>query len=101
MGVLRTAELAKPRVLRPNGSVIEPRRNGMRQLDVACLILQHVRSSALQDPGAAAGESRGVASRRDPVASGFDADKPHRTIVEEAIEHADPIAAAAHARNDD
>src|SRR5262245_30784982 len=39
MGVLRTTEIAEPRMLRPDGGVIEAGRNGMRQLDIARLVL--------------------------------------------------------------
>ena len=72
----------------------------MRQLDVAVLVLQHERARALQHAGAAAGEARRVPPADDRLAAGLDADQPHVAVVEERVEDADRVAAAADARDD-
>ena len=72
----------------------------MRQLDVAVIVLQDEGARALQDAGAAAGEPRRVAARRNPLAAGLDADQPHARIVDERVEDADGVAAAADAGDD-
>src|SRR5205823_2128273 len=55
MRVLGTSERSQPGVLRPDGRVIEARRDGVRRLNVAVLILQNEGAGSLQDAGAAAG----------------------------------------------
>ena len=64
-----------------------------------CCVLQHERARALQHARGAAGEARGVTSRPDRFAAGFDADQPHVAIVDERVEDADRVAAAADARD--
>ena len=71
----------------------------MRELDVAVLVLQHEGARPLQHAGAAAGEPRRVAAARDALAAGFDADQPHVAIVDERVEDAHRVAAAADARD--
>ena len=66
-GVLGAPEIAQPRVLGPDGCVIESGRDRVRPLDVAVLVLQHVGARALQDAGAAAREARRVPARHDAV----------------------------------
>src|SRR5437016_14324964 len=69
----------------------------MRRLDVAVLILEHERPGSLQHAGAAAGEPCGMTAADDPLASRFDADEPHVTVVEERVEDAHGVTAAADA----
>ena len=100
VGVLRAAEIAQPRMLGSDGGVVETCGDRMRQLDVASLVLQHERARALQHAGAATGKPCRVASRRDALSTGLDANQPDVAVVEERIEDADGIAAAANARHD-
>ena len=95
----RRARLAQPRVLGADRGVVEAGRHRMRRLDVAVLVLQHERARALQHAGDAAREARGVTARRDRLAAGLDADQPHLRVVDERIEDADRVAAAADARD--
>ena len=60
-------------------------------------ILQHERARALQHAGGAARESRRVTARADRFAAGLDADQAHVAIVDERVEDADRVAAAADA----
>ena len=68
--------------------------------DVAVLVLQDERSRSLQDAGRAAGEAGRVASRLDRLAARLDADQPHRLLLDEGVEEADGVAAAADACDD-
>ena len=98
--VLGAAERAEPRVLGADRGVVEPRRDRMRELDVPVLVLQDERARSLQHAGAPAGEARRVAPAGDLVAAGFDADQTHGAVVDERVEDADRVAAAADARDD-
>src|SRR6478672_2775105 len=99
MGVLRTTEIAEPRMLRPDGCVIEAGRNGMCQLDVPRVVLQYEGSRSLENTCTAARESCRMAARRDFLAARFDADQSHGLVVEEAVEDADGVTAATDARD--
>ena len=52
-------------------------------------------------PGAPARESRRVIAGRNAAAAGFDADEPHARVVDERVEQAHRVAAAADAGDDD
>ena len=93
----RAAVLAQPRVLRADRGVVEAGGNGMRQLDVAVGVLQDPGARALQHAGRAAREPCGVPARPDRFPAGFDADQLHAAIVDERVEDADGVAAAADA----
>ena len=101
VGVFGAAEIAQPRVLGSDRGVVETGGDRVRQLDVARLVLQHERARALQHARAAAGKACGVASRCDALAAGLDADQSNVAVVEEAVEDADRVAAAADAGDDD
>src|SRR5688500_19364690 len=73
----------------------------MRQLDVPGVVLQDERARALEHAGAAAGKARRVAPWGDPLAACFNPDQPHARIVDEAVEDANGVAAAAHTGDDD
>ena len=73
----------------------------MRRQNVAGLVLQHQAARAVQHAGRAAGESRGVIAGRDAAAAGLDADQSHALVVDERVEDAHRIAAAADAGDDE
>ena len=100
MGILRAPDGPQPGVLRPNRRVVEPCGNRMGQLDIAVLVLQHERARALEHARAAAGKPRGVPAADNLLAARLHADQAHLTIVDERIEDADRVAAAADARHD-
>ena len=83
-------------MLRADRGVIESGGNGVRQLDVAVEILQHIGARALEHARRAAGKPRRVTSRRERFAAGFDANQAHAGIRNERVEDAERIAAAAH-----
>src|SRR5439155_26678684 len=84
--VLGPSNPPQPRVLGTDCGVVETRRHGMRQLDVAILVLQHERARALQDAGAAPGEARGVSAARNLFTPRLDADEPYARVVQKGIE---------------
>ena len=100
MGILRAPDGPQPGVLGPNRRVVEARGNRMGQLDIAVLVLQHERARALEHARAAAGKPRGVPAADNLLAARLHADQAHLTIVDERIEDADRVAAAADARHD-
>ncbi len=68
----------------------------MRVLDLAVLVHQQIGAVAVQHAGAAAG-NRGGVQLRQAVARGFDAEDLDRGIVEERMEQAHRVGAAADA----
>ena len=64
----------------------------MRVGDLAVLVGEHRRACAVQHAGTPAAERRG--------AGRLDADQAHVGVVEEAVEHADRVRAAADRCND-
>src|SRR5262245_43510712 len=99
--VFGPTKIAQPRVLGSDRCVVEPRRDRMRELDVASLILKHEGSRSLQHAGAATGKTRGVSSRGDTLAAGLDTNQSHVAVLEKAVEDADGVAATADTGDDD
>ncbi len=98
--VLGAARVVQPRVLGADRGVIQPCRNRMRQLDVAIGVLEDVAARALEHARCTAGEARSVPTRLDPVTAGFDANQAHVAVVDERVEDAHGVTAAADARDD-
>ena len=97
--VFRAADRRKPRVLRSNAGVVEPRadRVGLRDLTVA--VLEDVRARAVQHACASSGDGRRVPSRLHAVARRLAADQAHAVVVEKRVKDADRVGAAANTRN--
>ncbi len=72
----------------------------MRELDIPVIVLKNERPRALEHAGAAAGEARRMAAADDQLAAGLDANQPHVAILDEGIEDAHGVAAAADAGHD-
>ena len=75
--VLGSAAGAEPRVFGAHRCVVETGRHGVRQLDIAVIVLEDERPRPLQDARAAAGEARRMAPWRDALAASLDANEPH------------------------
>src|SRR5262245_43352766 len=69
----------------------------MRQIDVAVLVLQHIRAGSLQHARAAAGESCRVTAPHDGLASRLDTNQPNGRIVYKRVKNTHRVAATAHA----
>ena len=74
-------------MLGPDGSVIEPGGDGVRERDLAVLVLQNVGEGSLQDARDAALEARGVLAKGRSAASGFDADQFYFLVFDEVVEN--------------
>ena len=83
----------------PDARIVEPGRDRVRLDHLAVLVLQQVGALAVQDAGPAGGHRRRVLAGRDAVACGLDRDDPHVAIVEEGVEQAHGVGAAAHGRH--
>ncbi len=86
----------KPRVLWPYPRVVEARRDRVGVLDLAVLVLQEVGLVAVEHARAPAGDGGGV-QLVEAMAGRLDADQAHALVVEERVEHADGVGAAADA----
>ena len=103
IGVLGAAQVAQPGVLRPDAGVVQPGADAVGERDLAVVILQHIALGALEHAETAQlriGETRGVLAAGDAAAAGLDADQTHLFMLEEGVEDADGVAAAAHAGHD-
>ncbi len=98
--VLGAAPIVKLGVFRTDHGIVEARRHGMRQRDLAVRILQHVAVGALQHAGSAPAETRGMLAGSVTAAAGFDPYQLHVVIRHERVENSDGVAASAHAGKD-
>ena len=69
----------------------------MRLDHLAVRVLEQVGARAVQDAGPAGGHRGGMLPGLDPLARRLDADHPHLGIVEERVEQAHGVRAAADA----
>ena len=99
-GVLRAPQVAQPRVLGADGRIVQAGGDRVGRLDVAVPVLEDDAARALQHADRAGGEPRRVAARGDGLAARLDPDQPHAGIVDEPVEDARRVAAAAHAGDD-
>ena len=83
--------------LRPDARVVEPGRGRVRLDDLAVAVLEHQRARAVEDPGRAADDGRGVAAGRDAVPGRLDDREPDAGLADEPREQADRVRAAADA----
>ena len=73
--VLGAVAIVQPGVLGADHGVIEAGGDGVRERDLAVVVLQQVAVGAVQDAGSAAAKARGVLAERVAAAAGFDADQ--------------------------
>ena len=98
--VFHAAGFLQPRMFRPDAGIIEARRNRMAFADLAVFVLQQIGAVAMQHAGLAARQRGAMAiGHVDAMAGGFNAVDFHRRIVEERMEQADGVGAAADARD--
>ena len=98
--VFGTAGVLEERVFRADAGIVEAGGDRMRLDDLAVVVAQHVGAVAVQHAGAARGQRCGVVPGRDALARRFGADDAHVAVVEERMEDADRVAAAADAGGD-
>ncbi len=95
--VFDALDLVQPGVLGADARVVEAGGNRMRVGDLAVFVLQEEGAVAVQHARGAAGHAGGVLAGVDAVAGRFDADDLHALVIEERVEQADGVGAAADA----
>src|SRR5829696_7611804 len=78
-----------------DAGIIEARRDRVRVLDLTVAVHEEIRAVAVQDAGPAAGERGGMQPGREAVPGRLDAVDLDVAVVEEGMEEADSIGAAA------
>mmetsp|Transcript_21583 Transcript_21583/g.35860 ORF Transcript_21583/g.35860 Transcript_21583/m.35860 type:complete len:502 (-) Transcript_21583:691-2196(-) len=97
--VLRAPAVLEEGVLGPDARVVQAGGDGVRLRDLPVLVLQQVRAGPVQHPGLPLGQGGGGLAAR-ALAPGLDAHDLHVLVLQEGVEHADGVAAAAHAGDD-
>gem|GEM_PF-2562505 len=96
-GVLDTTDVMQPGVLGTDTGIVEAGGNRVGIDDLAILVLQQEGTVAVQHAGYAAVEAGGMLAGLDAVAGRFDADDLHALVIEEGVEQAHGVGAAADA----
>ena len=95
------AGILQPGMLRPDAGIVEAGRDRVALEDLAVAVLQEIGAVAVQHAGPPAGHRGGVAVLHvEAVAAGLDADNRHLAVVEERMEQADGVGAAADRRDE-
>ena len=68
----------------------------MRLPHLPCLVLEHERACAVEDPRLGLGEAGRVTAGRDSLAPRFNPDHRDGGVPEEGVEETDRVAAPAH-----
>src|SRR3546814_20677060 len=81
-------------MLGTDAGIVEPRRDAVRLGDLAVLVLEQIGLVAVENAGATAREAGGVLAV-EAFARGFDTDDLDAGLVEEGMDKADGVPAAA------
>lgn len=95
--VFGAANVLEVGVLRADGGVVESGADGVGEFDLAVVIGEEPGFGALEDAEFSALEAGGVFFGFDAFASGFDADHAEVGVIDEGVEEAHGIGAAADA----
>ena len=97
-GVGHAAGVAQPRVLGADAGIIEPGRDGVAFEDLSVVVLKQIGAVAVEHARTAAvHRSRVAVGDVEPVARRLDAVDLHAGVVQERMEQADGVGAAADA----
>ena len=99
--VFGAARVLEVGVFGADAGVVQARRDAVGRPDLPVLVLQDVRRRAVQDALAARRQRRRVVLGVDAAPGGLDADQPHARVVDERVEDAHRVGAAADAGDDD
>src|SRR4030095_14294863 len=89
------------RVLGTDTRIVETRRDGMRLLDLAVVVVEEQRIASMQHTGTAVRDGRGRLAERLSAAARFDAEQGHARVVHERMKQADGVRASADAGHRD
>src|SRR4029077_6989638 len=92
--VFYATDLAQMTVFGTNRGVIEPRGNGMRQLDLAILVREQKCFCSLKNTQSSSLKSRRVFPGSNSLATRFNSDHPDPLVIQKRMEKANGVAAA-------
>src|SRR5438309_7584297 len=95
--VFYATDLAQITVFGTNRGVIEPRGNGMRQLDLAILVREQKCFCSLKNPQYSSLKSRRVFPGPNSFATRFNSDHPDTLVIQKRMEQANGVAATTDA----
>jgi hypothetical protein len=98
--VFGAASIFQEGMLGTDARIVQSCRHRMRLDDLAVVVAQHVGAVAVQHAGPTGCERSRVMTTGQPFAGGLGADDAHARVVEEGVEQADRVGAAAHAGSD-
>ena len=98
--ILRASTVLQEGVLRPDARVVQAGRDGMGFDDLPVVVADHVGAVTVQHADTAGRQRGSMASGLDAIARRLGTDDAHAGIIEEGMEQADGIAAAADAGGD-
>ena len=95
--VFRPPDILQPGVLRPDSRIVEAGRDRMGVRDLPVLVLEEVGAVAMQHARRAAGERGGMLPALQPPPCRLHADDAHIRLIQEGMEQAYGVRAAADA----
>ncbi|CRK52028.1 conserved hypothetical protein [Rhodococcus sp. RD6.2] len=98
--VLGPSDVVEERVFRPHAGVVEAGRDRMRLDGLTVVVLQQVGVRAVQRARRSARDRRCMTSGLHTVTACLESDQLHGRVVDEGVEDADRVGAAADARGD-
>ena len=96
-GVLHPAGVLEEGVLRTHRGIVQAGGDGVGLLDLAVLVLEDVGVGAVEDARGASRQRGAVLAGVEAQTARLDAHHAHARVVHELVEHADGVAAGAHA----
>ncbi|MHC2523324.1 hypothetical protein ACVIEM_000409 [Rhizobium leguminosarum] len=99
--IVDTAGIVQPGMFGTDAGIIETGRNRMAFLDLTVTILQQIGAVAVKHAGRTGGDRGAMFVALQTLAAGFDADDLHRGIIQERMENADGVRAAADGSDDE
>ena len=93
--IVDAAVFLEPGMFRPDAGIVETGGNRVAFLDLPVAVLQQVGAVAVQHAGPPGGQRGAMLVRVETLAAGLDADDFHILVVEERMEQADGVGAAA------
>ncbi|ENN84331.1 hypothetical protein RHSP_21270 [Rhizobium freirei PRF 81] len=99
--IFGAADIVQPGVFRADAGIVEASRDRMTFFDLAVAVLQQIGAVAVQHAGRTGGDGCAMLIALQTLAAGFDADDLDAFVIEEGMEDADGVRAAADGRDDE
>ena len=98
--IFRAADVMEPCVLRADAGIVQTGGNGVHRGDLAVFILAEIGLHAVENAQSARVDGGGGLKGVYAAACRFTADEPDALVLNEVVETADGVGAAAHAGDD-